>query len=212
MAYGSSQARSQIGAALPAYATAAATWDLTASMTYTTADGNAGSLIHWRRPGIEPESSWIWVRFITAEPWRELWGYHILKDFCWGHFPTTSLLTESWFCWDIKEVGLRKVDPYLGSVQWTLISLVHFLFADYGFSQCGGRLIHFSARGHNLKSANGFWVDFPKKERHEGESSHPLLPVFECSSLRTRCTELLLQQYLPWREATLSLWGQKNES
>ena len=72
MAYGSSQARSQIGAALPAYATAAATWDLTASMTYTTADGNAGSLIHWRRPGIEPESSWILVRFIITEPQEKL--------------------------------------------------------------------------------------------------------------------------------------------
>ena len=39
--------------------------------TYTTAHGNAGSLIHWERPGIEPTSSWIRVRFISAEP---QWG------------------------------------------------------------------------------------------------------------------------------------------
>ena len=33
---------------------------------------NTGSLIHWIRPGIEPASSWILVRFVTTEPWREL--------------------------------------------------------------------------------------------------------------------------------------------
>ena len=32
-----------------------------------TACGNAGSLTHWARPGIEPSSSWILVRFLT--PW-----------------------------------------------------------------------------------------------------------------------------------------------
>ena len=37
-------------------------------VTYTTAHGNAGSLNHWVRPGIEPESSWILVGFITIEP------------------------------------------------------------------------------------------------------------------------------------------------
>ena len=32
-------------------------------VTYTTAHGHIGSLTHWARPGIEPESSWILVRF-----------------------------------------------------------------------------------------------------------------------------------------------------
>ena len=35
---------------------------------YTTAHGNARSLTHWMRPGIEPASSWIPVRFVSAEP------------------------------------------------------------------------------------------------------------------------------------------------
>ena len=35
------------------------------SLTYTIAHGNAGSLAHWARPGIEPMSSWILVRFIN---------------------------------------------------------------------------------------------------------------------------------------------------
>ena len=32
------------------------------SSTYTTGHGNAGSLTHWARPGIEPASSWILVK------------------------------------------------------------------------------------------------------------------------------------------------------
>ena len=42
------------------------------SATYTTAQGNAGSLAHWARPGIEPASSWMLIRFVSAEPWWEL--------------------------------------------------------------------------------------------------------------------------------------------
>ena len=42
------------------------------SVTYTTAHGNAGSLTHSERPGIEPASSWILVRFVSAEPRWEL--------------------------------------------------------------------------------------------------------------------------------------------
>ena len=37
-----------------------------ASVTYTAADGNARSLIHWARPGVEPPFSWILVRFLNC--------------------------------------------------------------------------------------------------------------------------------------------------
>ena len=37
-----------------------------ASATYTTAHGNAGSLTHWARPGIEPASSRFLVGFINC--------------------------------------------------------------------------------------------------------------------------------------------------
>ena len=37
-----------------------------ASVTYTTACGNARPSTHWARPGIEPESSWILVGFLTC--------------------------------------------------------------------------------------------------------------------------------------------------
>ena len=51
------------------------------SLTYTTAHCNTGSLTHWARPGIEPSSSWIQVRFISAEPWQELPSVLLLSWF-----------------------------------------------------------------------------------------------------------------------------------
>ena len=43
--------------------------------TYTTAHSNTGTLTHWSRPGIKPESSWILVKFVTAEPQWELLNF-----------------------------------------------------------------------------------------------------------------------------------------
>ena len=60
LAYGSSKARGQIRA------TAASIC-------------NTGSLTHWVRPGIEPDSSWILVGFITTEPQWKLHPYQLLK-------------------------------------------------------------------------------------------------------------------------------------
>ena len=42
------------------------------SATHTTVHGNAESLTHWSRPGIETVSSWMLVRFVSSEPWWEL--------------------------------------------------------------------------------------------------------------------------------------------
>ena len=43
-----------------------------ASVTYTTAHGNAGSFTCWVRPGLEAASSWILVRFFSTESQGEL--------------------------------------------------------------------------------------------------------------------------------------------
>ena len=48
------------------------------STHHTTAQGNAGSLTHWMRPGIKPASSWMLVRFIFSEPGQELLARLIL--------------------------------------------------------------------------------------------------------------------------------------
>ena len=47
---------------------------LAAPGTYTTACSNIRYLTHCARPGIEPASSWILVRFVTAESQWELQG------------------------------------------------------------------------------------------------------------------------------------------
>ena len=68
-AYGGSQARGLIGAITTSlyqhriWATSA---------TYSTGHGNAGSLTHWARPGMEPACLWMQVSFVSAEPWWEL--------------------------------------------------------------------------------------------------------------------------------------------
>ena len=50
------------------------------SATSTTAHGNARSLTHWARSGIEPTISWFLVRFISAAPQRELlfWDFFVV--------------------------------------------------------------------------------------------------------------------------------------
>ena len=50
------------------------------SATYTTAHDNAWSLTHWARPGIEPMSLWMLVRFISAEPWQELQNFGFCSE------------------------------------------------------------------------------------------------------------------------------------
>ena len=73
MACGGSQTKGQIrAAAADLHHSHSNTRPELYSETYTTAHGNAGSLTHWVRPGIKLMSSWILVRFLTAEPPWEL--------------------------------------------------------------------------------------------------------------------------------------------
>ena len=69
MAYGSSQAGVELELQLPSYTTApqpqqCRIWAV--SVAYSTAHSNTGALTHWAGPGMEPESSWILVEFITC--------------------------------------------------------------------------------------------------------------------------------------------------
>ena len=75
VAYGCSQARGWIGAAAAELCHSHRnTRSKAVSAAYTTAHGNARSLMPWARPGMEPASSWVIVGFITTEPWQELPG------------------------------------------------------------------------------------------------------------------------------------------
>ena len=81
VAYRSSQARGWIGDAAAGLHHNHRIW--AASSTCTIAPNNTRSLTHSSRPGIEPASAWILVRFVTAQPQQELlflsfWGTSIL--------------------------------------------------------------------------------------------------------------------------------------
>ena len=97
-AYGISQARGQIGTAVP-QPQQCQIW----AMTYTAACGNARSLTHWARPGMEPKSSWKLVGFLT----------------CWVTTGTPMCIFLNEFCPDIcPRVGLLDHVVVLYSDFW----------------------------------------------------------------------------------------------
>ena len=72
IAYGGSQARGWIRATPVGLATATATQDPSHVCSLHDSHGNARSLTHWGRPGIEPATSWFLVGFVSDVPQREL--------------------------------------------------------------------------------------------------------------------------------------------
>ena len=71
--YGGSQAKGRTGAVAASLHHSHSNHRIqAASATYATAHSNSRSLAHWARPGIEPTSSWMLVRFVSTEPWQEL--------------------------------------------------------------------------------------------------------------------------------------------
>ena len=62
------------------------------SMTYTRAHGNAGSLTHLVRPGINAASLWIPVRFVSTVPQQELLGFAIF------HITLSLPQSVQWCC------------------------------------------------------------------------------------------------------------------
>ena len=83
---------------LLAYATVTATCVIRATSViyvYTKAHSNAGSLIHWGRPGIKPTFSWI-LMFVSAAPQWVLLHHFFLLFIClvwFGFFDWSSLVT-----------------------------------------------------------------------------------------------------------------------
>ena len=65
----------------------------TSSETYTTAHGNVGSLTHQARPGIEPTTSCLWVRFVSIVPQKEL---HFFFSFRVYSFFKCCVVCEKW--------------------------------------------------------------------------------------------------------------------
>ena len=68
------------------------------SVTYTTAQGNAGSLTHWARPGIEATTSRFLVRFLSIVPWWELQEGKNLRQSWQGCGGIRNLIHCWWEC------------------------------------------------------------------------------------------------------------------
>ena len=99
-AYGSSQARGWNGTVATGLHHSHSNAGSELSVSYTTAHGSAGSLIHWARPGIEPATSWMLVRFVnqwatTGTP-PTLFSLFHLKNDSW-EFPSW-LAKWGWWC------------------------------------------------------------------------------------------------------------------
>ena len=86
------------------------------------AHSNTASLTHWARQGIEPVSSWILVRFITAEPPRELLKNILnfsLKLYFFPFYPLSIPLRVVEFWVKLKKATLilttggQQIDLYL---------------------------------------------------------------------------------------------------
>ena len=80
--------------------------------TYTTAHGNAGSLTHWTRPGVEPTSSWILVGFVSAAPQRELLDFLLFSD--WMIFVCVCVCV----CVFSSSISRHGLFPCLGYCEW----------------------------------------------------------------------------------------------
>ena len=94
------------------------------SVTYTTDHSNAGSLTHWARPGIEPETSWFLVGFVTTEPQGELLKFpkclQMQISVCFvlfwphpGHVevpgPEMEPAPQQWQCWILNHQATREL-------------------------------------------------------------------------------------------------------
>ena len=74
-----------------------------ASVTYTTAHGNAGSSTYWAVPGIKPESSWMLVGFINH--WAMTGTPQVFDVYLNTFFISLSSSFCSCFLYNFKYVG-----------------------------------------------------------------------------------------------------------
>ena len=101
---------------LPASATATATQAVSA--TYTTAWGNTRSLTHWARPGIEPASLWILVRFISAAP---QWEFYLVIFKSYKFYSNLVLIL-----WR-EQINSYNISYIIACYQWPILWLQKYV-------------------------------------------------------------------------------------
>ena len=102
-AYGCSQTRGPVGAVAAGLCHRPTPQPLQLGIqalpaTNTTVHGNAGSLTHWWRPGIEPKTSWFLVRFINhwATTGTPVYRFNITSKITEALRPHTDLWPPWW--------------------------------------------------------------------------------------------------------------------
>ena len=111
-------------------------------MTYTIAPGNARSLTHWARPGIEPSTSWIPVGLIIAEPLPSLPFLYYLPS--WSAKPLLAFLING----DNQEFNRAGI--------WGTASSLSRTPAGWRFQGASGR----SKNLFGLGWWEGHWTEF----------------------------------------------------
>ena len=110
------------------------------SANYTTAHGNAGSLTHWMRPGIEPASSWMLVRFINCCATTKTPLKMILM-----RFKCCSSYMTGLFLFKLDECEAACVNPNLYQTE---------LFFFFFFFPCTCGIRKFLGQGSNLSHSS----------------------------------------------------------
>ena len=94
---------------------------------------NARYLTYWARPGVEPESSWILVGFISAEPQWELLGILFFYGlWVMSHTEKSSLscLLLKFLCFSLSFVFIYNFDSVASQLSQKSIECYTFL-TDY---------------------------------------------------------------------------------
>ena len=135
------------------------------SETYTTARSNTGFLTHWARPGIEPASSWMLVRFIITELWRELRNNYFLNDVFASQivriYPIESYILNTFnMKWPTKIVFIpsflakkKNIWKILEAIHFHLIVKIHYDFLILFLSPC--EIYKHQGRDHRIKTNFG---------------------------------------------------------
>ena len=100
-------------------------------LAYTTAHRNAGFLTHWARPGIEPASSQILVRFVFSEPWQELLWCGLWCTLDYQNIGSTNVESQLHYFQMLSENGFWLIQlEFLSMILWRLYIWRFCIFLD----------------------------------------------------------------------------------
>ena len=129
----------------------------------TIAHGNTRSLIHWVRPGIEPESSWM----LVAEPRWELLSHIFLEIFFLP--PPPPLATPISYTLGCLKLSQNPLALY--SFLWVFLSVFHS--GNFTYFYVSSRLQY--PQGQSLYPWDGLY----RKKHGYGEANTKYLFYFE---------------------------------